>query len=66
MHGMCISLTRGKEIKQTWKLPIWPSDHAGMLTTTLTQGTNSIKVSFELDGVLTGMQDEIQRNLDGY
>lgn len=68
VRGKYISLTPGKEIKQTWVLqsPTWPSEHVATLTTTLDQSTDSTKVTFTLDGVPTGMEDETRRNLEGY
>ncbi|KAI9466076.1 activator of Hsp90 ATPase [Lactarius psammicola] len=68
VRGKYISLTPGKEIKQTWALqsPTWPSEHVATLTTTLDQSTDSTKVTFTLDGVPTGMEDETRRNLEGY
>jgi len=68
VRGKYISLTPGKEIKQTWALqsPTWPSEHEATLTTTLDQSTDSTKVTFTLDGVPTGMEDETRRNLEGY
>ncbi|KAI0273493.1 activator of Hsp90 ATPase [Gloeopeniophorella convolvens] len=68
VRGKYISLKPGKEIKQTWGLqsPTWPSGHAATLTTTLDQSTDSTKVTFSLDGVPTGLEDETRRNLEGY
>ena len=40
--------------------------HVATLTTVLDQSTDSTKVSFTLDGVPTGMEDETRRNLEGY
>jgi hypothetical protein len=40
--------------------------HAATLTTLLDQSTDSTKVTFTLDGVPTGMEDETRRNLEGY
>jgi len=68
VRGQYISLTPGKEIIQTWALrsPTWPQDHFATLTTTLKQAEDSTTVTFTLDGVPTGMEDEITRNLQGY
>jgi len=68
VRGKYISLTPGKEIKQTWALqsPTWPDGHVATLTTVLEQSTDSTKVTFTLDGVPTGMEDEMRRNLEGY
>jgi hypothetical protein len=40
--------------------------HAATLTTVLDQATDSTKVTFTLDGVPKGMEDETRRNLEGY
>ncbi len=40
--------------------------HEATLTTALDQSTDSTKVTFTLDGVPTGMEDETRRNLEGY
>ncbi|KAF8479290.1 activator of Hsp90 ATPase [Russula ochroleuca] len=68
VRGKYVSLTPSKEIKQTWALqsPTWPEGHAATLTTVLEQSTDSTKVTFTLDGVPTGMEDETRRNLEGY
>ncbi|KAJ7818180.1 activator of Hsp90 ATPase [Mycena olivaceomarginata] len=59
---------KGKYIVQTWALqsPTWPSGHHATLTTTITQGSDSTTVKFVLDGVPTGTEEEIKRNLEGY
>ncbi|KZP18282.1 hypothetical protein FIBSPDRAFT_792151 [Athelia psychrophila] len=68
VKGTYISLTPGKEIVQTWALqsPTWPEGHNGTLTTTLVQSTDSTKVTFSLEGVPKGLEEEITRNLEGY
>ncbi|KAG9318660.1 activator of Hsp90 ATPase [Chiua virens] len=68
VKGKYISLTPGKEIVQTWVLsnPTWPSEHEATFTTTLEQSSDSTKVVFSLAGVPKGMEDEIERNIDGY
>ncbi|KAG5649724.1 hypothetical protein H0H81_002368 [Sphagnurus paluster] len=68
VKGKYVSLTPSKEIIQSWALqsPTWPSGHAGTLTTTLEQSTDSTHVKFSLAGVPTGIEEEIKRNLEGY
>ncbi|KAG1792208.1 activator of Hsp90 ATPase [Suillus plorans] len=68
VKGKYVSLTPGKEIVQTWALqsPTWPSEHFATLTTTFEQSSDSTKVTFTLDGVPKGMEDELTRNLEGY
>ena len=41
-------------------------DHFAKLTTTLDQGSDSTKVTWTLEGVPLGMEEEINRNLQGY
>ncbi|KAJ7106064.1 activator of Hsp90 ATPase [Mycena crocata] len=68
VKGKYVSLTPPSEIVQTWALqsPTWPSGHYATLTTTIVQGSDSTTVTFLLDGVPTGMEDEIKRNIEGY
>jgi len=68
VKGKYISLSPGKEIVQTWALqsPTWPAGHNATLTTTFAQSSDSTTVTLSLDGVPTGTEDEITRNLDGY
>jgi len=68
VKGRYLSLTPGKEIVQTWALtsPTWPSEHEATLTTTFEQSSDSTKVTFALAGVPKGMEDELERNIDGY
>ncbi|KAG6861540.1 hypothetical protein C0995_015273 [Termitomyces sp. Mi166 len=68
VKGKYISLTPSRAIVQTWSLqsPTWPEGHSATLTTTLEQSSDSTKITFSLDGVPTGMEDEIKRNIEGY
>ncbi|KAI0374639.1 hypothetical protein BV20DRAFT_934726 [Pilatotrama ljubarskyi] len=68
VKGKFVSLSPPKEFVQTWALesPTWPSGHFATLTTTLDQGSDSTKVTWSLDGVPLGMEEEITRNLQGY
>ncbi|KAI1791700.1 activator of Hsp90 ATPase [Ganoderma leucocontextum] len=68
VKGKFVSLTAPKQFVQTWALssPTWPSEHTATLTTTLDQGSDSTKVTWQLDGIPLGMEDEINRNLQGY
>lgn len=68
VKGEYKSLKPGKEIVQSWILnnPKWPSDHAGTMTITFDQQTDSTTVKFKLAGVPTGLQDETSQNLQGY
>jgi len=68
VKGSYVSLSPTKEIVQTWALqsPTWPDGHMGTLVTTLVQSSDSTKVTFSLEGVPKGLEDEIQRNLEGY
>ncbi|PCH37688.1 hypothetical protein WOLCODRAFT_22763 [Wolfiporia cocos MD-104 SS10] len=68
VKGKFISLSPSKEFVQSWALssPTWPADHVATLTTTLDQGSDSTKVTWRLEGVPLGMEEEITRNLQGY
>ncbi|KAI0958149.1 hypothetical protein AcW1_006318 [Taiwanofungus camphoratus] len=68
VKGKYISLTPAKEIVQSWALssPTWPSGHEAKLTTMLEQSTDSTKVTWMLEGVPLGMEEETSRNLQGY
>ena len=43
-----------------------PAGHIATLTTTLDQSTDHTKVTWSLTGVPLGMEDEINRNIQGY
>lgn len=66
--GKYKSLSKPKEIVQDWTLksPTWPEGHAGTLTISLDQSSDSTTVRFNLEGVPKGMEDEIRRNIEGY
>ncbi|KAL4077224.1 activator of Hsp90 ATPase [Scleroderma yunnanense] len=68
VRGKYISVTPGKQIRQTWSVqsPTWPPEHEATLTIMLEQSSDSTTVTFTLDGVPKGMEDEIERNLEGY
>ncbi|XP_006457949.1 hypothetical protein AGABI2DRAFT_63138 [Agaricus bisporus var. bisporus H97] len=68
VKGKYHSLEQGKKIVQSWNLnsPTWPTGHYATLTTSLDQSSDSTKVTWSLDGVPLGMEDEIERNIKGY
>ncbi|KLO14682.1 hypothetical protein SCHPADRAFT_903089 [Schizopora paradoxa] len=68
VKGSYVSLERPTKVVQKWALssPSWPSDHYGTMTITFDQSSDSTKVTLLLQGVPTGMEDEIRRNLEGY
>ncbi|CDO70015.1 hypothetical protein BN946_scf184354.g17 [Trametes cinnabarina] len=68
VKGKYVSLSPPTEFVQTWALssPTWPEGHVATLTTTLEQGSDSTKVTWALDGVPLGMEEEITRNIQGY
>jgi len=57
-----------KKFEQSWALnnPSWPDDHFATLTAELDQQEDSTKLVFTLKGVPKGMEDEIERNIEGY
>ncbi|THH28395.1 hypothetical protein EUX98_g5793 [Antrodiella citrinella] len=68
VKGKYILLSPPKEIIQTWALqsPTWPEGHSATLTTTIVQSSDSTAVTWTLDGVPLGLEDEITRNIQGY
>ncbi|OBZ69321.1 hypothetical protein A0H81_10948 [Grifola frondosa] len=68
VKGKFISLSPPKEFVQTWALssPTWPTGHEATLTTTLEQSSDSTKITWSLQGVPLGLEDEINTNLQGY
>ncbi|GJE96420.1 activator of Hsp90 ATPase [Phanerochaete sordida] len=68
VKGKYVTLNPPKEIVQTWALssPSWPEGHFATLTTTLDQGSDHTKVTWSLAGVPLGMEEEINRNINGY
>ncbi|KAH8116986.1 activator of Hsp90 ATPase [Phellopilus nigrolimitatus] len=68
VKGTFVSLEKPGKFVQKWALasPTWPSEHYATLTTLLQQSSDSTKVVFALDGVPTGIEDEIRRNMEGY
>jgi len=68
VQGKYTSLEPAKKIVQTWTLksPTWPNEHYATLTTSFDQSNDSTKVTWNLDGVPLGSEDEIERNIKGY
>jgi len=68
VKGTYTSVSAPTRFIQTWALqnPTWPSGHSATLTTSLVQSSDSTKVTWNMTGVPVGMEDEIQRNLQGY
>ncbi|KAG8935374.1 hypothetical protein FRC03_005264 [Tulasnella sp. 419] len=67
IFGKYTQLDKPSKIVQTWTLksPNWP-DHAGTMTITLEQGSDSTQVTWELKGVPKGHEEEIENNLRNY
>jgi hypothetical protein len=42
------------------------AEHEAIFTTTFEQSSDSTKVTFSLAGVPKGMEEELERNIDGY
>ncbi|GMK59170.1 hypothetical protein CspeluHIS016_0701850 [Cutaneotrichosporon spelunceum] len=68
VSGAVISVDPPRKIVQSWqtKSPGWPSDHHGIMTITLDQGSDSTKVTFALDGVPADKESDILRALDAF
>ncbi len=62
--GACTYAPVRAGIGSTHRTPL--PDHFAKLTTTLDQGSDSTKVTWRLEGVPLGMEEEITRNLNGY
>jgi len=68
VKGTYVSVERPHKIVQSWALsnPSWPAGNPGTMTITFDQSSDSTKMTLSLDGVPTGLQDEIKRNIEGY
>jgi len=68
VKGTYVSLERPTKVVQKWSLsnPSWPSGHFGTMTFAFNQSSDSTKLTLTLEGVPTGMEDEIRRNVEGY
>ncbi|KAH7107581.1 activator of Hsp90 ATPase [Auriculariales sp. MPI-PUGE-AT-0066] len=68
VKGTFVSLNRPTQYVQNWVLdnPKWPDGHTAILTTSFEQSSDSTTVKLSLNGVPKGMEDEIERNLEGY
>ncbi|KAI5123374.1 hypothetical protein M0805_001795 [Coniferiporia weirii] len=68
VKGTYVSLDRPSKFVQKWSLasPTWPSEHLATLTTALEQSSDSTKLTLSLDGVPSGLEDEMKRNMEGY
>jgi len=68
VKGKFTAVEPPNKFEQSWALnsPSWPDDHYATLTTELDQQEDSTKLVFTLRGVPKGMEDEIERNIEGY
>ncbi|EJD02281.1 uncharacterized protein FOMMEDRAFT_109549 [Fomitiporia mediterranea MF3/22] len=68
VKGEFVSVDPPKQFVQKWALssPTWPSEHFATLAATFDQSGDSTKLILSLDGVPTGTEDDIRRNLEGY
>ncbi|BEI89645.1 uncharacterized protein CcaverHIS019_0210070 [Cutaneotrichosporon cavernicola] len=68
VSGAIIAVDAPNKLVQSWqtKSPGWPSDHHGIMTITLDQGSDSTKVTFSLDGVPADKEGDISRALDAF
>ena len=53
-------------IKKALTLELPPVDHTATMPTSLAHSSDSTKVTFRLEGVPSGMEEEIKRNVEGY
>jgi len=68
VKGKFTAVEPPSKFEQSWALnsPSWPDDHYATLTTELDQQEDSTKLVFTLKGVPKGIEDEIERNIEGY
>lgn len=68
VKGSFASINRPTQFVQKWVLdhPKWPGGHSATLTASFDQSTESTTVKLALDGVPKGMEEEIERNIEGY
>jgi len=68
VKGKFTAVEPPNKFEQSWALnnPSWPDDHYATLTTELDQQEDSTKLVFTLKGVPKGMEEEIERNIEGY
>lgn len=64
--GSIVSIDAPRKLVQSWRVPQWPSNHFGTLTTELTQSEDSTKLVLALSGVPTGQEDATQAGLENY
>lgn len=64
--GSIAEIDAPRKLVQTWRVPQWPSNHYGELTTLLTQSDDSTKLELVLSGVPTGQEDNAEAGLENY
>jgi activator of HSP90 ATPase len=64
--GSVLSLEAPSKMVQKWRAPQWPANHFGTLTTSLTQGEGSTKLSLKLEGVPLEEEDRSKDALDRF
>ncbi|KAI3626793.1 AHA1 [Malassezia furfur] len=64
--GSVVSVDAPRKLVQSWRVPQWPTNHYGTLTTELTQSEDSTKLELVLTGVPTGQEDTTQAGLENY
>ena len=64
--GSIISIDPTNKLVQKWRAPQWPINHFGTLTTTLSQGDSSTKLTLSLEGVPLEEEDRSRDALDRF
>jgi len=64
--GKVTSVSAPTFFSQTWRAPTWPEGHYGTLKVSLEQGSNSTKLSLDLEGVPVGKEEETEKGLEIY
>lgn len=64
--GSILSIEPTNKLVQKWRAPQWPTNHFGTLTTTLSQGESSTKLTLSLEGVPLEEEDRSRDALDRF
>jgi activator of HSP90 ATPase len=64
--GKVLSVSAPTFFSQTWRAPTWPEGHYGTLKASIEQGSNTTKLSLDLEGVPVGKEEETEKGLEIY
>mgnify|MGYP001758476000 FL=1 len=66
ISGSIVEVSQPNKLVQSWRVPQWPANHYGTLTTELTQGDDSTKLQLTLTGVPTSEEENAHSGLENY